>query len=88
MGLAREQKTENIFWPKTPLLLIKSSGQSNFKHLALFFYHLCILHLPFVTPFSDTDTNNMKQPMKKATSLLGRYRDMLTQVIKTADNVH
>ena len=58
---AREQKTENIFWRKTPLLLIKASGQSNLKqHLSLFFLHLCILHSHlFLTPFSATYTKNI-----------------------------
>ena len=55
------KETENIFWRKTSLLLIKASGQSNFKqHLSLFFHHLCILHSHlFLTPFSDTYTENI-----------------------------
>ena len=47
------KKPENIFWRKTPLLLIKASGQSNFKqHLSLLFHQLYILHSHlFLTPF-------------------------------------
>ena len=41
----RTKKRKTYFGLKNPLLLIKASGQSNFKqHLSLFFHHPCILH--------------------------------------------
>ena len=55
------KKPENIFWHKILLLLIKASGQSNFKqNLSLLFHHLFILHPQLIlTPFSDTYAKNI-----------------------------
>ena len=35
-GIDPRKKIENIFWYKTPLLLIKTSGQSNFKQFSAY----------------------------------------------------
>ena len=63
-GIDLIKKTENIFCYKTPLLLIKTSGQSNFKQFNTYLYsayyssqtHLIL----FLTTFSDTLTSFMQ----------------------------